>query len=144
MENRKLNIIVVGAGMGGCSLIEIFKDSETVNIVGVIDINTEAPGIHLAQKYGIPTSTTWEEFICLETLDEIFDVTGSYTIFKQLIKTKPEHVGIIGGPSAKMIWQLLEERTEHEQELKKKLEELEKFLKFAVNRELTMVELKKQ
>jgi diguanylate cyclase (GGDEF)-like protein len=110
MPAGKTNILIVGAGKGGKLLIELFYNSETVNIQGVIDINTDAPGMRLAREIGIPTATNYREFLDNKELDEIINVTASELVQEDLLKRKPFHVEVIGGHSAKLIWELIEER----------------------------------
>ena len=110
MLENKTNILIVGAGKGGKLLIELFYNSGTVNILGVVDINTDAPGIQLAKELGIPTTTDYREFLNNKELDEIINVTASEAVQEELLTRKPSHVEVIGGHSAKLIWDLIEER----------------------------------
>lgn len=110
MPESKTNILIVGAGKGGKLLIELFYNSGTVNIQGVVDINRGAPGIQLARELGIPTATSYREFLDNKELDEIINVTASKSVQEDLLSRKPLHVEVIGGHSAKLIWDLIEER----------------------------------
>lgn len=116
--SEKTNILIVGAGKGGKALIEIFTESETVNIIGVVDINQDSPGIKLAKELNIPTASGYKEFINNEGLNEVFNSTGSNKIQEELIRAKPAGVEIIDGYSAKFLWQLIEERKKAEEELR--------------------------
>lgn len=117
MHDKKIKILIVGAGKGGASFLQMLKEDRAVDIVGVVDINPEAPGIKLAKHLNIPTSIDLKHFLNDKSLDEIIDVTGNEGVFETLLKEKPEEVSLIGGPAAKMIWLLLEERRKYEEEL---------------------------
>lgn len=110
MSEHKTNILIVGAGKGGSLVIDMFSESDTVHIIGVVDVNPHAPGIKTAQEKGIPTATDYKDFLKTKNLHEIINVTGSKKVQEQLHKLKPPHVEVIGGYSAKLIWELIEER----------------------------------
>ena len=110
MPKDKTNILIIGAGKGGKLLIELFYNSGTVNIIGVVDINKDAAGIQLANKLGIPTASDYREFLGNKEIDEIINVTASETVQEELLNRKPSRVEVIGGHSAKLIWNLIEER----------------------------------
>jgi len=107
---EKTNILMVGAGKGAAVLIELLIDTQTVNILGVVDINQEAPGIKVAKKFGIPTGIKYKEFMNIKELNEIINVTGSVKIQEELVKASPPGVEVIGGHSAKLMWELIEEQ----------------------------------
>ena len=122
MPEKKTNILIVGGGTGGTALIELFSKSASVNILGVVDINPEAKGIKLAEELNIPTSKDYKDFLNIKELNEIINVTGSEKIQEELLKLKPENVEVIGGHSAKFMWNLVEERLRSEQTLKRNYE----------------------
>jgi diguanylate cyclase (GGDEF)-like protein len=110
MPKDKTNILIIGAGRGGKLLIELFYNSATVNILGVVDTKTDAPGIQLAHRLGIATATDYRGFLHDKGLDEIINVTASKAVQEELLSQKPAHVEVIGGHSARLIWDLVEER----------------------------------
>lgn len=121
MTKDKTNILIVGAGKGGKLLIELFYNSGTVNILGVVDTNKDAEGIQLANKLGIPTASDYREFLGNKEIDEIINVTTSEAVQEDLLRQKPPHVEVIGGHSAILIWDLIEERKRVESALSREL-----------------------
>lgn len=115
---KKTNILIIGAGKGGTALVEILRNSKTVNIVGVVDADLNAPGIKLAKELRIPVGTDYKGFINNEELEEIINVTGSNKIQEELIKVKPASVEVIDGRSAKLVWELISEYREAQEEIK--------------------------
>lgn len=113
---EKTNILIVGGGKGGAALIELFANSKSVSILGVVDINQDTPGIKLAKKLGIARDSDYKKFISKKELDEIINVTGSAKVQEELVKVSPSGVEVIGGHSAKLMWKLIEERREAEEE----------------------------
>ncbi|MEW6214371.1 MAG: PAS domain S-box protein [Nitrospirota bacterium] len=118
MAEDKTNILIVGAGKGGGALIELFYKSGTVNIMGVVDINADAPGIKLAKELNIPTATDYKEFMNKKGLKEIINVAGSEKVQEELLRLRPLNVEVLGGHSARLIWNLIEERKQIENMLK--------------------------
>ena len=115
----KTKILIVGAGKKGSLLVNVFHKSRTVDILGVVDIYSDAPGIKLAKELGIPTGTDYNKFLNSEGLNEIINVTGSEKVQKELLELKPAHVAIIGGHSANLFWNLIDEKMRTEEELLK-------------------------
>lgn len=48
-SGEPINVVILGGGKGGTALIELFTSSAGVKVVGVADINPEAPGLQLAR-----------------------------------------------------------------------------------------------
>jgi PAS domain S-box-containing protein len=130
LPERKTNILIIGAGKGGSLLIDLFQKSKTAKILGVADINVDAPGITLAKELGIPTTTDYKNFLKKKKLNEIINVTGSEKVQEELLRLKPLDVELIGGHSAKFIWDIVEERKRMANELR----ESEKRLRLQINR----------
>jgi PAS domain S-box-containing protein len=127
MPANKTNILIIGAGRGGSLLIELLHKSEKVNIIGVVDINADAPGIKLAKELGIPTAPDYKAFLNKGELNEVINVTGEEEVQEDLLRHKPSHVEVIGGYSARLIWDLIVEREQMEeaiQESEKKYRDL--------------------
>ena len=122
MNTEKISIIIVGGGKGGTALLEVLHSHELVNIKGIVDVDPEAPGIQLARKLGIPTGADWKTFVD-DTVDEIIDVSGNKKVNEALLREKPEHIDLLGGPSAKMMWLLFEESIRSNETLNKRVNE---------------------
>ena len=116
---KKTNVLIVGAGKGGSLLIELFHKSKTVKIAGIVDKNPRAPGMKLAKQFGLPHATHYKEFLRKKTIVEIINATGSTEVQDELLKLKPPRSEVIGGLSAKLIWDLIEERKQIEESLQK-------------------------
>ena len=121
-----MNILIVGAGKGGTSLLELLNTDKKVKIIGMVDSDSEASSIKLAKKLKIPTTKDWKRFINTKGLNEIIDVTGSRKVYQALLKEKPKFTDLMSGASAKTMWVLLENQKEAEEEIKTAAEEWEK------------------
>jgi transcriptional regulator with GAF, ATPase, and Fis domain len=108
-------VVIVGAGKGGRALLEMFSGDPTVTIVGVADVNPWAPGLELARRLNIAVSTDLRELIADPRLDLIIDVTGNPDVQEAIQRLKPASTEVMGGASAKFMWDLLAERKRSEE-----------------------------
>jgi transcriptional regulator with GAF, ATPase, and Fis domain len=108
-------VVIVGAGKGGRALLEMFTGDPTVTILGVADVNPWAPGLELARRLNLPVTTDLAELIADPKVDLIIDVTGSAEVARTIQRLKPAHTEVMGGASAKFMWDLLAERKRSEE-----------------------------
>lgn len=101
--------------------MEIFARDPLVQIVGVAEINRRAPGLKLARRLGIPVTRDYRRLLELERVDLIIDVTGNLEVEKALEDFHRIGVTVIGGASAKFMWQLIEARIRATAEIEKTL-----------------------
>jgi len=108
-------VVIIGAGKGGRALLEMFKGDSTVSILGIADVNPWAPGLELARRLNIPVATDLRALITDPQLDLIIDVTGNVEVAREIQRLKPPHTEVMGGASAKFVWDLLAERKRSEE-----------------------------
>jgi two-component system, NtrC family, sensor kinase len=119
--SSSIRVIILGAGKGGTALLELLNSSPGVEVVGVSDLNSEAPGMRLARNLNIPTAT--DVFSLMDDRAElIVDVTGDPLLREQLIRRKPARAEVLGGQSALLVWTLVQ----YEQDLREQLIQAEK------------------
>ncbi|MEX5218347.1 MAG: histidine kinase [Nitrospiraceae bacterium] len=115
------HVAIIGAGHGGTALIEIFATDPLVRIVGVAEINPHAPGLSLAKRLQIPVTADYRLLLNLERLDLVIDVSGNAEVGDRLESFHRMGVTVIGGASAKFMWQLIEARIRATAEIEKTL-----------------------
>src|SRR5437899_7515717 len=76
-EPRVTHVAIIGAGAGGSALLTILAPDPLVRIVGVAEINSKAPGLRLAKRYGIPVTRDFRELVSSEEVELVIDVTGN-------------------------------------------------------------------
>jgi len=108
-------VVIIGAGKGGRALLEMFNGDSTVSILGIADVNPWAPGLELARRLNIPVATDLRALITDPQLDLIIDVTGNVEVAREIQRLKPPHTEVMGGASAKFVWDLLAERKRSEE-----------------------------
>jgi two-component system, NarL family, sensor histidine kinase DegS len=126
------SVAIIGAGRGGTSLIEIFYNDPLVRIVGVADIDKNAPGIRLAKKLKIPVTRDYKKLFRSKKADLVIDVTGNESVEKILHTEVHPGMAIIGGPSAKFMWQLIEERIKSKEKIEQHLLEYQSLYRLYV------------
>ncbi|CAO3419357.1 oxidoreductase [Azospirillum doebereinerae] len=77
MPNDLFRVAVIGAGETGTPLLRTLLDAPFVELLGVADLDAEAPGARLARERGVATTTDFMELARLgDRLDILIDVTG--------------------------------------------------------------------
>src|SRR5690625_7547081 len=69
-------ILIVGAGTGGSALLKMLHATEQMEIVGIVDINEQASGVSIAQKFGVHVGKDWRDWLHKE-VDIIIEATGN-------------------------------------------------------------------
>ena len=96
-------IILIGAGRGGRSLVELFHKDPSIEIVGVADKDEGAPGIVLARELGLPVAANYRKFLKADAADLIIDVTGDPDVGREVYRLRPHGTEVVGGKTARFI-----------------------------------------
>ncbi len=88
---RKLLVAVSEGGL----------DRINLEIVGVVDKNSRAPGLLLAKRHGIFTSNDYHQLYFLPGINLLIELTGSDQTFEDLMRTRPRGVSILDRRVAK-------------------------------------------
>ena len=102
------NVLIVGAGSGGTTILNLLLNSNFMNVSAIVDIDEQAPGLTIAKKLGIPHGSDWKAFLTDE-VQIVFDVTGEKAVFEELMKSIPTHTLLIPGLVANLLVGLLNE-----------------------------------
>lgn len=77
MSSKPFKVAVIGGGNAGLELLDRLFKAEFVEILGVADTNSQAPGIILAKEHNIPATTNMNDLLENSTqIDILIDVTG--------------------------------------------------------------------
>jgi len=133
------NVAIIGAGRGGTALMEIFANDPLVQIVGVAEIDPQAPGLTLAKRLRIPVTRDYQKLLAMERVDLIIDVSGNSEVWQFLQDFHRMGVTIIGGVSAKFMWELIEARIRATAEIEKTLNKYQSLYRLYVKETGTAV-----
>ncbi len=129
------NIAVIGAGKGGSALLSVLLKEPNINVVGIADIDPNAPGFDIARQLNIPITTNLKE-LAAKKPDIIVNVTGDSSVTAEILKIlkrKSPGTEVIDGKSAKLIWDLLEKRRQTKEEVKTLLNETKELYRIGVS-----------
>ncbi|MDQ7058925.1 MAG: diguanylate cyclase [Ghiorsea sp.] len=99
-------VLIVGAGLGGAAMLDIFSEDTLTSVAGIVDTNPNAIGIQNAKQRRIPVFNDLKE--ALETLGvcSVFNMTNN----DALSDIAAQYVGtgrVIGGQEAKIFWDII-------------------------------------
>ena len=103
---RVQRILVIGAGRGGSAMLELFSDDPLIKVVGIVDVDPQAPALAIAKSLKIRSFTDLANAVeeCSPCL--AFNLTGDDSITDH-VESRLGSGNIIGGFQARFIWTLL-------------------------------------
>ncbi len=110
VSNKK--ILIIGGGRRGLAAIEILNEDNAHDIIAVVDMNSNASGMKLAERLGIKTDTVWEKYIkSSDPPDAVLNLTDDDNIYNELLKSiEGKKIEIMGQYTSQLISSLLMER----------------------------------
>ncbi|WP_191555948.1 sigma-54 interaction domain-containing protein [Metabacillus idriensis] len=102
-------VLLVGAGKGGTTLLKMLLEIKAMEIMAVVDIEPEAPGMQLAKKLGILTSSEWKPLLS-DQINIVIEATGSNEVFEDLLQCRSRNTVIIPGTVAHIISNLINQK----------------------------------
>lgn len=85
MKEGKISVVVIGGGETGTPLLRQLAEAPFVEILGVADLDEDAPGMMLATEKGIATTTDFMELVQKGSeVDIIIEVTGVSEVRERL------------------------------------------------------------
>lgn len=115
-------VAIIGAGKGGCAILEAFVGDKDIEIIGISDTNPHAPGIKLAKELNIPVSSDFKSLLSLKP-DIVINVTGSSELGKKIAAERHPSTEVVDGVSAKLFYNLMEKRRRSQEEAEELLNE---------------------
>jgi diguanylate cyclase (GGDEF)-like protein len=106
MKITPQRILVIGAGLGGTAMLEIFIDDPLVEIVGIVDANSQAPALQIAKQANIQIFTDLTEAIAASRPCLAFNLTGNDGVTTEAA-SQLGNDNVVGGFQARFIWNLL-------------------------------------
>ena len=154
-RSKPLNVAIVGGGQLCKQFLYFLTISDMpappVEIVGVCDLDFDAPGMIYARSQGIYTTTDFRALFRLKELELIMELTGSAQVADLIYQTKPPNVSMIDHKGATLLYDLLRmemerarierERQEYEQRQRKRIQGILNSLPYrimVVNRDMTI------
>lgn len=112
-----MRVTIIGGGEGGSAILKTLKKMQDIEIVGIVDIDENAPGILLAKEFGIDYGNSIKTMLA-KKVDLIIEVTGSNRVADEINANNIHHAEIIRSTAAKLMTILVG----NEEKLTKQLE----------------------
>ena len=99
-------VLIIGAGPGGCALLDIFSKEEGIKVLAIVDNNANAVGLQLAKELGIPVFVDVAEGLQKSGDCIVFNMTYDAS----LSDIAAQYVGVgnvVGGDEAKFFWKII-------------------------------------
>ncbi|ADH60456.1 methyl-accepting chemotaxis sensory transducer [Thermoanaerobacter mathranii subsp. mathranii str. A3] len=103
-----INVGIVGGGKGGTAILKVIHGLPEVSIVGIADIDENAPGIKLAKEKGIKTFHDCVDLLKIPELDLVIEVTGNPKVQEILYTQKRQETVIIDANAARLMMIIVE------------------------------------
>jgi len=98
--------VILGAGQGGSAILEMLLDEDLVDVVAIVDVDSEAPGLALAKARGIPVYASVEQALRDSAPCVAFNMTGN-----EMVEVVAAEIlgagGIIGGMEARLMYNMI-------------------------------------
>ena len=115
-----MNIVIIGAGAGGTSILKSLNGIEGIRINMIIDKNLDAPGIQLAKKLRIKYSQSIDD-INTNNTDVIIEVTGNGKVEEIVVNKFRSECTIINSKAAKLFMTLVKKDEESLEKINKQV-----------------------
>jgi signal transduction histidine kinase len=115
-------VAILGAGRGGTALLDLLHLIPTIEIVGIVDRDPDAPGLARAKHLRIPVSDRLDDFLDNHGVNLIMDVTGNPDVERFVQIHKRPETEFLSGSAARVLWELVR----HEANLQRELFHAEK------------------
>ncbi|HIC92121.1 MAG TPA: PAS domain S-box protein, partial [Syntrophaceae bacterium] len=107
-HQKLLKVAIVGGGRRCREMLEMVALGELkIEVIGVADINQDAPGIKSARERGIYTTSDYKDLYKLTGLDLIVELTGDPKVYDHINQTKPYDVQVVGYIGARLLWDII-------------------------------------
>ena len=123
-----MKTIFIGGGPGCLAVLELAEEHRlatlSLEILGVVDIDPDAPAMQYARARGWPTYTSIEETLTLPDLELVIELTGIDEVRDEIYHHVPTQVRVMDHEMARVFWDLddVNQSLRDELELKTRLE----------------------
>jgi PAS domain S-box-containing protein len=109
-EATAMKTAVIGAGPGCRAVLELFEQGKLrfldLEILAVVDINPDAPGIRFARRHGWTVMGSVEQTLALPGLELVIELTGLDEVLDRIHRHVPPGVRVMDHVMARVFWDL--------------------------------------
>jgi diguanylate cyclase (GGDEF)-like protein len=119
-----VRVLLVGAGKGGHAVLSRLLQFDWVKVVGVHDVDPNAPGLVLARMAKLPVFVEQPfEQLPLGEVDLVFDLTGNATVQARLAALSGRSFDLVSGQVSHLLWNVIQTLEEREIQVREYLRE---------------------
>lgn len=107
-----LKVVIVGAGRGGTAILKGLLPLQNVQVLGIADINPQAPGMILARERGLFTTCDYLRLIRDLQSDVIIEATGVPEVQKKIMRIKKADTSLMDAQAANLMMRLVSKQEE--------------------------------
>jgi len=136
-------VLIIGAGRGGSALLEMFLEDKLVDVKAIVDSNSAAPGIRMAQDCGIPTYTDAAEALqaCKDYPDcLVYNLSHDESIPEEVARVFGADKRVASGLEVNLFWQMVTNLKQTKIELEKSQSQLQAIIHNAMDGIITINE----
>lgn len=108
-HQQKMTVGIVGGGQGGLEMLKLLADSKLVEVVFIVDRDTDAVGMVEAKTRRITTKTDLISTMKRQRTDFIIEATGSGKVFEIIQQNLPSETELISSKASLMLFNVLTE-----------------------------------
>jgi diguanylate cyclase (GGDEF)-like protein len=119
-----VKVLLIGAGKGGQAVLSRLLQFDWVSVVGVHDVDPNAPGLILARQAKLPIFVN-EPLERLPTgdVDLVFDLTGNPSVQARLTTLPSRSFDLVTGQVSQLLWNVIQTLEEREIQVREYLRE---------------------
>ncbi|MEJ2111138.1 MAG: PAS domain-containing protein [Acidobacteriota bacterium] len=121
-----MKTVFVGGGRGCQAVLEMVVQNRLAvlspQVIGVVDLNPDAPGMVFARKQGWPTFTKIEAALDQHNLELVVEVTGIDSVLEEVTRLVGNRARVMDHQLARVFWDLDDMAQNLRRELQKKTE----------------------
>ncbi|MFH1026062.1 MAG: hypothetical protein V1764_05220, partial [Nitrospirota bacterium] len=104
-----LRIAIAGGNIGASALISLLKGDANIELIGIYEKKSDAPGVILAKKWNIPV---FDEIrlLCSENPEMVINVTGDVHLSNDIRLVSGNKTEVIEGIGARFLWEIIEKQ----------------------------------
>lgn len=116
-----INVLLVGGGRSGVGILEMANQVPQMEIVGVVDVKTDAVAIKMAQNMGIRTFTDVRDGLKMPNVDVVLNITGNQQVNRLIEENKTPNVKVVDDFITGMLYHLIKSQVLMSEELNEKV-----------------------
>ncbi len=107
-----IRVLLIGGGQGGLSILKELSLLDNVQVLGLADLNPQAPGAAEAKRRGIPVWGDFHPMLRLKDYDVVVEATGVPDIHLEIEREKRPDSVLIVAEAALLMMRLIERHEE--------------------------------